>query len=46
MTGQTIKVTSSETFSDERHVPAGWKLAVKNGQQVEIGMVAGEPARR
>jgi DNA-directed RNA polymerase subunit beta' len=41
--GQTIKVTSSETFSDERQVPAGWKLAVKNGQQVEIGMVLASP---
>jgi DNA-directed RNA polymerase subunit beta' len=41
--GQTIKVTSSETFSDERQVPIGWKLAVKNGQQVEIGMVLASP---
>jgi DNA-directed RNA polymerase subunit beta' len=41
--GQTIKVTSSETFSDERQLPAGWKLAVKNGQQVEIGTVLAAP---
>jgi DNA-directed RNA polymerase subunit beta' len=41
--GQTIKVTSSETFSDERQLPAGWKLAVKNGQQVEIGTVLASP---
>ena len=41
--GQTIKVTSSETFSDEREIPAGWKPAVKNGQQVEIGMVLASP---
>jgi DNA-directed RNA polymerase subunit beta' len=36
-------VTSSETFSDEREIPAGWKPAVKNGQQVEIGMVLASP---
>jgi DNA-directed RNA polymerase subunit beta' len=41
--GQVIKVTSSETFSDERQVPAGWKLAVKNGQQVEIGTILAAP---
>jgi DNA-directed RNA polymerase subunit beta' len=41
--GQTIKVTNSETFSDERQLPAGWKLAVKNGQQVEIGTVLASP---
>ena len=41
--GQTIKVTSSEMFSDERQIPAGWKLAVKNGQQVEIGTVLASP---
>jgi DNA-directed RNA polymerase subunit beta' len=41
--GQTIKVTSSETFSDERQLPAGWKVAVKNGQQVEIGTVLAAP---
>jgi DNA-directed RNA polymerase subunit beta' len=41
--GQTIKVTSSETFSDERQLPAGWKLAVKNGQQVEIGTILANP---
>jgi len=41
--GQTIKVTSSEMFSDERQVPTGWKLAVKNGQQVEIGTVLASP---
>jgi DNA-directed RNA polymerase subunit beta' len=41
--GQTIKVTSSETFSDERQLPAGWKVAVKNGQQVEIGTILAAP---
>jgi DNA-directed RNA polymerase subunit beta' len=41
--GQTIKVTNSETFSDERQLPPGWKLAVKNGQQVEIGTVLASP---
>jgi DNA-directed RNA polymerase subunit beta' len=41
--GQTIKITSSETFSDERQLPAGWKLAVKNGQQVEIGSILAAP---
>jgi DNA-directed RNA polymerase subunit beta' len=45
--GQTIKVTSSEMFSDERQLPAGWKVMVKNGQQVEIGTVlASLPAEK
>jgi len=44
--GQTIKVTSSETFSDERQVPAGWKA---RRQDTDSRLKSGwcwEPARR
>ncbi|MDD5288081.1 MAG: DNA-directed RNA polymerase subunit beta' [Dehalococcoidales bacterium] len=42
--GQAIKVSSSEMFSDEHQLPAGWKVAVKNGQRVEIGTILASPA--
>ncbi|MEE8413090.1 MAG: DNA-directed RNA polymerase subunit beta' [Dehalococcoidales bacterium] len=38
-TGEKIKITSSEVFSDPYTLPAGCEIKVKNGQQVEIGTV-------
>ena len=41
---QTIKVTSSEMFRDEHHLPLGWQPSVQNGQWVEIGTLIAGPA--
>ncbi|MBN1643316.1 MAG: DNA-directed RNA polymerase subunit beta', partial [Dehalococcoidales bacterium] len=41
--GQTIKISSSETFREELQLPKGWKLAVKNKQQIEMGTVLATP---
>jgi len=37
--GQTIRVTSAETFRDEHLLPPGWQVMVKNKQWVDIGEV-------
>ncbi|MDP3878944.1 MAG: DNA-directed RNA polymerase subunit beta', partial [Dehalococcoidales bacterium] len=41
--GDRIKINSSETFSDEYTVPAGYKVAVEDGQWVDIGMELARP---
>ncbi|MFC1953120.1 DNA-directed RNA polymerase subunit beta' [Chloroflexota bacterium] len=43
--GDTIKIASSEEFSDPYSPPTEWEIKVKNGQWVEIGEVlASSPA--
>jgi len=37
--GQTIRVTSADTFRDEHLLPPGWQVMVKNKQWVDIGEV-------
>ncbi len=37
--GQTVRVTSSETFLDEHSLPPDWQVMVDNGQWVDIGTV-------
>ncbi len=44
--GKVIKVTGSEVFRDEYSLPAGFKLVVSDGQQVNIGEVLATPASK
>ena len=37
--GEKIKITNSEIFHDEYPLPTGYKIKVKKGQWVDIGMV-------
>jgi DNA-directed RNA polymerase subunit beta' len=41
--GKLIKVSSFEVYRDEYPLPAGWKVAVKKGQWVDIGAVLANP---
>ena len=41
--GKLIKVSSLEVYRDEYPLPSGWKVAVKNGQSVDIGAVLANP---
>jgi DNA-directed RNA polymerase subunit beta' len=41
--GQTIKISSSELLRDEHQLPKGWKVMVKNRQQIEMGTVLASP---
>ncbi len=41
--GQTIKISSSEMFREEHQLPKGWKVVVKNGQQIEMGAIIANP---
>ncbi len=42
--GRKIKITSTEIYQDEYALPTGWKVMVKKGQWVDIGMVLATPA--
>ncbi len=42
--GRKIKISSSEVYRDEYHLPAGWKATVNNGQWVDIDAVLAAPA--
>jgi DNA-directed RNA polymerase subunit beta' len=41
--GRKIKIASSETYEDEYTPPVGWRVMVKKGQYVDIGMVLAAP---
>jgi DNA-directed RNA polymerase subunit beta' len=41
--GKLIKVSSFEVYRDEYPLPPDWKVAVKNGQAVDIGTVLANP---
>jgi len=43
--GKLIKVSSFEVYRDEYPLPKGWKVAVKNGQSVDIGAVLANPPK-
>jgi DNA-directed RNA polymerase subunit beta' len=43
--GKLIKVSSFEVYRDEYPLPKGWKVAVKNGQGVDIGAVMANPPK-
>jgi DNA-directed RNA polymerase subunit beta' len=43
--GKLIKVSSFEVYRDEYPLPKGWKVAVKNGQSVDIGTILANPPR-
>ncbi len=44
--GEKIKISSSEVFREEYSLPSGFKVAVKDGQWVDIGTVLASPARK
>jgi len=41
--GRKIKIISTEVYTDEYPLPAGWKVMVKNRQSVDIGTVLASP---
>ncbi|MDO8716083.1 MAG: DNA-directed RNA polymerase subunit beta', partial [Dehalococcoidales bacterium] len=43
--GEKVRIASSETFRDEYSLPAGYKVAVKKNQLVDIGTVLASPPK-
>ena len=45
--GRRIKIISTEVYQDDYALPTGWKVAVENGQWVDIGTVlAAQPIKK